>query len=82
MLFAAYPLWLWFGMELGRQARPPEVAGATATGAGGATEIVTEETASEGPEVEEAETVASDTEETDAEETDAEDADADETGTE
>jgi len=26
VLFAAYPLWIWFGMELGRQGRPPEGA--------------------------------------------------------
>jgi hypothetical protein len=29
VLFAAYPLWLWFGMELGQQARGDDEAGET-----------------------------------------------------
>ena len=87
MLFAAYPLWLWFGMELGRQARPPEETVETTTGAGGATTVVTEEGATEDTEVEEAETVEPDTEEPDSEESDTgepdpEEADTDENGTE
>ena len=82
MLFAAYPLWLWFGMELGRQARPPEDTGETVTGMDGATEVVTGETATEDAEVEETETVEPDTEEIDSGDPDPEEADTDETGAE
>jgi hypothetical protein len=35
ILFAAYPLWVWFGMELGRKARP---SGDAATGETGPAE--------------------------------------------
>ena len=82
MLFAAYPLWLWFGMELGRQARPPEGTAETTGRAVGATEVVTREAETEDAEVEETGTGEPDTEETDTGESDAEEADTDETGTE
>ena len=35
LLFAAYPLWVWFGMELGRRARPSGESEETVTKADG-----------------------------------------------
>lgn len=46
VLFAAYPLWLWFGMQMGQQGRP---SGAPAVGESLSDDPVVTESVSDGP---------------------------------